>query len=54
MPLRKKRSEKQNIIPNIETVSCLNCDLFDFYDYSDGTLDGTCRGRDAMLCVLFS
>jgi hypothetical protein len=39
VPLRKKRGEKQNIIPNIETVSCLNCDLFDFYDYSETRLD---------------
>jgi hypothetical protein len=26
------RCEKQNIIANIESASCLNCDFFDFYD----------------------
>ena len=26
------RCEKQNIIANIESASCLNCDFYDFYD----------------------
>jgi hypothetical protein len=38
------RLGKQNINPIIETA-CLNCDYFDFYDYYDGTLDGTCREK---------
>jgi hypothetical protein len=29
----------------------MNCDFFDFFDYYDGTLDGTCRGRNPMLRV---
>jgi hypothetical protein len=30
---------KQNTIPNKETNSCLNCDFFDFYDYTANRLD---------------
>jgi serine phosphatase RsbU (regulator of sigma subunit) len=36
---KKKRLGKQNIIPDKETISCLNGDFFDFYDYSDNRLD---------------
>ena len=39
LPLRKKRGENQNTIPNKETNSCLNCDFFDFYDYTANRLD---------------
>jgi hypothetical protein len=32
-------TRKQNAMPHKETNSCLNCDFFDFYDYSDNRLD---------------
>jgi hypothetical protein len=39
LPLRKKRGENQNTIPNKETNSCLNGDFFDIFDYYDTRLD---------------
>ena len=33
------RSRKQNALPNKETISCMNFDFYDFYDYAESGLD---------------
>jgi hypothetical protein len=54
--LRKKRWGNQHIIPKKGCNSCLNCDFFGFYDYSDTRLDlikwNLSRSRRSVRCIV--